>query len=209
MQKIVAGRIVFTGLASVLMLAAEEVGSSPVTLAVQGGTAEFLAKTNVPAVSVKGKSAAMQGHVTLQNGASGAQLERIEAWLPVKTLLTGMSVRDEHMRKYVFTTADGQAPDIRFASERSSCSGAGGDMTCQVSGQLTIRGIAKPFTIPLKVHSSGSSFRAEGRSKVKLSDYGIAQPSQFGVKTTDDVELHFDFTAKPAGNEMTAAGGRP
>jgi polyisoprenoid-binding protein YceI len=82
-------------------------------------------------------------------------------------------------------------------------------MTCQVSGQLTIRGIAKPFTIPLKVHSSGSSFRAEGRSKVKLSDYGIAQPSQFGVKTTDDVELHFDFTAKPAGNEMTAAGGRP
>jgi polyisoprenoid-binding protein YceI len=179
-----------------------------VSLAVQGGTAEFLAKTNMPAVSVKGKSGSLQAKVSLQPDGSGMRLEKVEAWLEVKSLVTGMNVRDEHMRRYIFTTQNGETPDVRFASEASSCSGvAGSEATCQVTGQLSIRGVARPFAIPLKVRANGGWFRAEGNAVVKLSDYGIAQPSQFGVKTADEVQLRFAFTAKPAGAEM-ASGGR-
>ena len=50
--------------------------------------------------------------------------------------------------------------------------------------------------MPLKVRADGSAFRAAGDGIVKLSDYGIEQPSQFGVKTSNEIQLHLEFTGK-------------
>jgi len=58
-------------------------------------------------------------------------------------------------------------------------------------------------TVTLTVSRDGAAFRAAGDGVVKLSTYGIDQPSQFGVRTRDDVKLHLDFTARPA--NMSAA----
>ena len=165
-------------------------------IAVQSGTASFVANTNVPAVSIKGKSTALAAKVNLHRLGDGMELEHIDANLPVKTLVTGMGVRDEHMRKYIFTTADGQEPDLHFEGEKSTCSGSAKDISCQVAGTLTIRGVARPFTLPLKVREEGAGFKAVGDGVVKLSAYGIEQPTQLGVKTEDDVQVHFDFNAK-------------
>jgi hypothetical protein len=46
-----------------------------------------------------------------------------------------------------------------------------------------------------------------GESTVKLSDYGIEQPSQFGVKTADEVQLHIEFSGKEAAAKI-ASGDR-
>ncbi len=64
---------------------------------------------------------------------------------------------------------------------------------------MTIRGVSRPANIALRVKEqlgSTSSYRVEGDGIVKLSDYGIAAPSQFGVKPADEVKLHLDFSAK-------------
>ena len=42
-------------------------------------------------------------------------------------------------------------------------------------------------------------YRAEGDGTVKLTDYGITAPSQFGVKPLNDVKFHIDFMAKANG----------
>ena len=42
---------------------------------------------------------------------------------------------------------------------------------------------------------------------MKLSDYGIEQPSQFGVKTANEIQLHLEFTGKEAPAAI-ASGGR-
>ena len=42
---------------------------------------------------------------------------------------------------------------------------------------------------------------------VKLSAYGIEQPSQFGVHTLDDVKLHLDFTVRPVNVSTARLGG--
>jgi polyisoprenoid-binding protein YceI len=198
---------VLTSLAAAAAFGDNQSKPEPMTVAVQNGTVAFVSNTNVPAISVKGKSNALEARVSLRRTPDGLQLEHIDARLPVKTLVTGMGMRDEHMRKYIFTAADGNVPDLHFAAETAACTGGGREATCQVAGSLTIRGIAKPFTIPLKVREDGSGFRASGDAVLKLSTYGIEQPSQLGVKTTDEVELHFDFNAKPAAIETAANGG--
>src|SRR5262249_9385006 len=90
-------------------------------VAVDGGTAAFVVNTTVPALSVKGKSSALHARVRLQRNAEGLELEDIQAVLPVKSLLTGMSQRDEHMRRYIFTTSDGKTPDLQFDAAKSTC----------------------------------------------------------------------------------------
>ena len=172
----------------------------PKPVEVRGGTASFDVGTNVPALSVHGKSSALEGRVKVRHGSDGPLLEKIEATIPVKTIETGMNVRDEHMRKYVFTTTDGQTPDVRFTSDKAACSKVSeSQSTCQVAGDLVIRGTARPFNIALKVtEDNGGTFHASGDSIVKLSTYGIERPSQLGVSTSDEVKLKLDFTARPA-----------
>jgi polyisoprenoid-binding protein YceI len=177
--------------------------ASGADIAVEGGAASFVVSTNVPAISVKGKTTALQAHARVQQSAEGLQLERIEASLPVKSILTGMSIRDEHMRRYIFTTGDGKMPDLRFEAASAACSAN----LCQVAGTLAIRGVARPFSIPLKLRADGATFHVAGDSVVKLSDYGIEQPSQFGVKTSNDIQLHLEFSAKES-LAAVASGGR-
>jgi polyisoprenoid-binding protein YceI len=197
-----------TCLAASGAFAASETNTESATIAVQGGTAIFVAITNVPAVGVKGKSTALVARLNLRRLAGGLQLEHIDARLSVKTLATGIGLADSHMRK-IFTTAGGQVPDLQFEGANATCSGSAKDTTCQVAGVLTIRGIARPFTLPLKIREDGAEFNASGDGVVKLSAYGIEQPSELGVKITDDIQLHFDFAAKPLSGELVVlADGR-
>jgi polyisoprenoid-binding protein YceI len=174
---------------------------------VQGGTAAFDAGTNIPAVTVHGKSTSLTGRAQIRQSGDAITIEQMQATVPVKSIGTGMGLRDEHMRRYVFTTQNGETPDLKFAADKSQCSAwTGTESTCQLSGQLSIRGTERPFQMALKVTKAGDQYRALGETIVKLSSYGIPAPSQLGVKTDDEVQLRLEFTAKPT-TLMTRAGG--
>jgi polyisoprenoid-binding protein YceI len=161
------------------------------------GTATFQSATSVPMVSIHGKSNALAGRARIRHEGNSLVVEQLEAVVPVRTLSTGMGLRDQHMRKHVFTTPDGTLPDMRFVADRVVCAGPGGaTRTCQLSGELTIRDTARPFEMALDVKSAGAEFRATGDGIAKLSTYGIPAPSQLGVTTMDDVKLHVDFVVK-------------
>lgn len=175
------------------------------TVEVHGGTVTFDAATNVSAISVHGKSSALEGHARVRQTEQGLTIEQVEASVPVTSLATGMGLRDSHMRKYVFTTADGQTPDVKLDAGHAACAPAAGhDITCQLSGNLAIRGLLRPFSMTLKISESSGTFRAAGDADVKLSAYQIERPSQLGVQTDDDVKLHLEFTGHQAAS-MTAA----
>jgi polyisoprenoid-binding protein YceI len=167
------------------------------TIAIQRGTASFVVPTNMPGLTVKGKSEALEAHIQIRRAPDGVTLDRIEAFLPVKTLATGIAVRDHHMREYVFTAPSGEVPDLRFESDGVLCPGvqAGREAACNVAGTLTIRGVPRTFSMVLKIREAGGAlaFRAGGDGLVRLSDYGIEPPSQFGVKTANEVQIHLDF----------------
>lgn len=196
--------------AVVVCLCAGPLWAEGANVSVEGGTATFVVNTTVPGISVKGKSAALRAHAVIEREGSSLRLDKVEATMPVKSILTGMALRDEHMRRYIFTASDGKTPDLRFEAPALACSPQGehgGDVTCQVKGELSIRGLARPLSIVLKVHADGSVYRATGEAVVRLSDYGIEQPSQFGVKTSNEIQLHLEFSAKPSADTI-ASGGR-
>jgi polyisoprenoid-binding protein YceI len=125
----------------------------------------------------------------------------------VTTLSTGLSLRDEHMRRYIFTPDDGQLPDVRFIAGKTRCSAeVSGRSACKVVGELSVRGTTRPFVFSLKLKRDGNAFHADGEGALKLSTYGIPQPSQFGVKSLDDVKLEIAFTARR--RAATASGTR-
>jgi polyisoprenoid-binding protein YceI len=184
--------------------------SQPAAAEVRDGSVTFNVETNVFAVSVHGESKDLDAKVRVHESAEGMRLEQIEAVVPVKSLSTGMKLRDDHMRKYIFQTPDGQVPDVRFTAERAECSGAGanGAAKCVASGQLAIRGTARPFVMELAVTRENDLFRVQGDGTVKLSAYGIERPSQFGVKTADDVKLHLELSARSAAPSATLSAGK-
>jgi len=196
------------GLSLTLSTAAFASDQDSTTIEVHSGTVVFDAATNVSAISVHGKSTALEGHAQVRQSDQGLTIEQVEASVPVTSLATGMGLRDSHMRKYVFTTADGQMPDVRLEAAHAACTPAAGhDMTCQLTGSLAIRGLDRPFAMTLKVSESGDTFRVAGDADVKLSSYQIERPSQLGVTTDDDVKLHLEFTGRPAPSVTAANRG--
>jgi polyisoprenoid-binding protein YceI len=179
---------------------------SQLTVTVRDGVATFDAATNVPGIRIHGKSTSLSARAAIRSGEAGIVVDRLEATIPVKTLNTGMGLRDDHMRKYVFTTADGRVPDLRFAAENVSCAGSDGVSNCQVAGHLEIRGKTEPCEIALKVARDGAAFRAVGDTTVKLSAYDIPAPSQLGVRTEDEIKVHLEFVAKPSSDDVASGG---
>ena len=171
--------------------------AQPETIVIEHGTATFFVGTNMPGVTVKGKSESLHANVQIHRAPEGLVLEHIEASLAVKTLGTGISLRDEHMRRYVFTTSGGEIPDLQFEGGNVTCPGvlAGHEAACNISGTLSIRGVARSFSMLLKIREAngGPAFRGGGEGLVKLSDYGIDPPSQFGVKTANEVQVHLEI----------------
>jgi polyisoprenoid-binding protein YceI len=171
--------------------------AQPETIVIEHGTAVFSVGTSMPGVTVKGKSESLHATVQIRRAPEGLAIEHIEASLPVKTLGTGISLRDEHMRRYVFTSSAGEVPDMRFEGENISCPGvlAGHEAACSISGTLSIRGIPRSFSLMLKIREANGapSFRGGGEGLVRLSDYGIDPPSQFGVKTANEIQVHLEI----------------
>jgi len=204
----VIATLAFAAFAATAATARAQATTDPQAIEVRGGAASFDVDTNLPVLTVHGKSSALEGRVHVRRSAEGPVLEQIEAALSVKSIGTGMKLRDEHMRKYVFTTDTGEVPDVRFAGDKAECSKVSASQsTCQVAGNLTIRGTARPFSVALKVKEDGDKFHASGDSVVRLSAYGIEQPSQLGVTTSDEVKLRLEFTARP-GRAALATSGR-
>jgi polyisoprenoid-binding protein YceI len=181
-------------------------------IVVENGIASFYVRTNIPGIEISGKSGEVKAHVRVHHDRNGLNVERIEARVPVMSLKTGMSLRDEHMRKRIFTTERGEVPELRFESGDVTCPGVspGHEAKCTIAGTMVIRGIPHAFSLPMKVRqeSNGTAFRATGDGVVKLSDYGIEQPSQLGVKAANEIVIHLDLSGKEVPQVALSSGGQ-
>jgi polyisoprenoid-binding protein YceI len=208
----VSGGLMLVGSAFVCFatVAGADGANGDVVMDVNPGTVSFEVATNVPALRVHGKSNSVTARARLGSGPKGVVLEQIEASVPVRSLETGLALRDEHMRKYIFTTTDGQVPDVQFSGERAECprSGSGQRTTCTVSGALAIRGTARPFVMALTINEENGVLRVSGHGIVRLSAYGIDQPSQLGVRTTDEVKLKLVLSARRSSPQVAVSSMR-
>ena len=165
---------------------------------VQRGSVTFDVGTNLLSLSVHGTSDVLRASAHLREATEGLVIEQVEAMVPIESLTTGLRLRDEHMRKYIFTTSTGDIPDLRFSSGSVTCPTApDAPSGCMLPGELAVRGTPRPFAVALKISRKGAAFRVTGDGTVSLAEYGIPAPSQLGVKTDEEVKVHLDFTARP------------
>jgi polyisoprenoid-binding protein YceI len=164
-------------------------------LRVVGGNVKFAVATNILAVSVHGESKTMAASFTLHRTGGQIQLENVRATVAPESLTTGLSLRDNHMRKKIFSLDDGTMPQLEFVSDRALCPepAAGQESACTVPGELILRGVWRPFTFSFKVRNEGKTYRVSADGLVLLSTFGIERPCQLGVCVSDEVKLKLEF----------------
>ncbi len=93
-------------------------------------------------------------------------------------------------------------PEIIFeASNPSMSKGGEGHYWANITGKLTIRGMAQTQQITAQVTVNDSQLRASGEFTVRQSSFGIKPVSVAGgtLKLKDDVKVTFDFVANKKG----------
>ena len=125
----------------------------------------------------------------------------------LKTLDTGIGLRNEHMRNNYLEVGKGAGfdtavlSDIRFAD---------GDVATlagrrHFDGTLSLHGTKRPVGGDADVRRDGSTVRIEAAFPVRLADYAIAPPRYLGVGVKDEVQVKVSLTAAPA---LAAEGAR-
>jgi polyisoprenoid-binding protein YceI len=124
---------------------------------------------------------------------------RIEA--DAASLDTGLADRNEAMREHL---APHTHPKILFelkTLESKGIDAVGKKMEGVVKGELTVRGVTRPISMPLKVVVDESMrLVVEGESPLKLSDFGVPVPSKLGlISMQDEVRIWISLRARVAG----------
>ncbi|MBY0516362.1 MAG: YceI family protein [Bacteriovoracaceae bacterium] len=139
----------------------------------------FVANTNMPGVSVEGKSQKMVFAGSLEN-VKGATLK-----FDVFELETGMEARDKHLREKVFKAKNKGDAFISFEAKDLVCA----SNKCELMGVLTIKDKAREIKLPVEMSSNKKSLA--GKATIALSQYDLPRPSFMGVQVEDNVEVTF------------------
>jgi polyisoprenoid-binding protein YceI len=134
----------------------------------------------------EGRATAVSGRVRARGVDEAVGCVAIEA----KALDTGIGLRNRLMWEDHLEVA--KFPEIRFilAGLRDLRREAG-NIAVTLEGELTLHGVTRPLHIPATVSPADGRFEVEGRTPLKMSDYGIGRPAFLFVTVKDEVEVRF------------------
>lgn len=106
--------------------------------------------------------------------------------LEVRSLNTGIALRDDHLMKKEYFDPDGY-PRITFRSVSMEKSGDGHFI---VKGNLTMKGVERPQIIPFDFTTEGENARFRGRFTINRLVYGVGESSSnMGDNVTVTLDL--------------------
>jgi len=129
----------------------------------------------------------------------------LQVTIEAGSIETGNADRDGHLRGNDFFAMD-EHPQITFASTAVTSTG---DDNYDVTGDLTMKGVSKPLTIPFEVAGpvvdpmGNTRIGLEGRVVVNRKDWGVnwnAAMEAGGLLVSDNVTLEFDIAAVQSAN---------
>jgi polyisoprenoid-binding protein YceI len=140
------------------------------TSIVFAATSAEVSVTLTPAGDFKAKTTNVSGVAQFVNGEYVAK----DIKVPLKTLKTGVALRDQHTQKYLQSS---QYPEAVLVEAKGK-DGKG-------SGMLKIKGITKPISGTFAIN--GAELTAE--FPVKLTDYEIKGIKYMGIGVDDEVRI--------------------
>jgi polyisoprenoid-binding protein YceI len=124
----------------------------------------------------------------------------VEFEIGVRSILTGIQKRDDHLKSQDFFHAD-ENPKITFKSSKAERTGF---TSCKVSGDITIHGITRPLTLevevlgPVKSPFGETSIGISGRTVLNREDFGMTWNESVeggGFMVGKDAEVSVDLEA--------------
>lgn len=103
--------------------------------------------------------------------------------------------------------------DVRAATagpaQKGSAGGGGGADRIEAEGTITLRDVTREVELPVEVErADGGRLLMSGVLRIHLRDFGIEPESRAGVvKVSNDVDLHFRFSASPTDGRCAPAPG--
>ncbi|HEY3357331.1 MAG TPA: YceI family protein [Polyangia bacterium] len=180
MRRVVSGLGVVT--IGLLLPLLAHAGMARITRA---GTADVSFTAVGPAgLKIVGRS----GELRLNDGG-----DRLIVSVPLKTVATGITLRDEHMRnKYLHVD---RYPDAVLEVARAAVKlpAAGGEVSGEASGTMRLHGRDKLVSFRYTARSDGKVVRVTATTRIDMRDHGIEQPRYLGLTVKPEVEVHAVF----------------
>jgi polyisoprenoid-binding protein YceI len=159
------------------------------------------------AVGSAALSASTDAHVTFDAaGPAGMKIEgtttdlavaddgsNVTVNVPLANLTTGISLRDHHMKEKYLEVPKYPAASLSIARAALKFPAAGGDVSADVPGTVTMHGQTKPVTVHYTAKAAGGGFDAKGAFRVNMNDFGITVPVYLGVTVKPDVDVSAAF----------------
>jgi polyisoprenoid-binding protein YceI len=104
---------------------------------------------------------------------------------------------DKELRDIVLEPA--KYPDIVFKSTNVTGQSTGSNQyDLRIGGNLTLHGVTRPITIPVKVTVTGDELRAQGEFSIDRGDFKVKATSAFHglVRVSDKVKFEFDIVGR-------------
>ena len=162
-----------------------------------------LGKYGIPAglADTVGTTNAIEGQFQLNWDDLNAPLGENTFTVDLSTLKSNQSLRDEWIRDNEAGPQFGTNPDATFVAE--SLEGAptsytpGEEVSFQMVGQMTVRGVTKPATFDVTAKLEGDTITGTATAALKLTDFEITPPDFANTLTVaDDFQVEVQFTAR-------------
>ena len=166
------------------------------------GVNNVVFKTDAPLESINGVATGISGRVTFDPDNPGAMKGKII--VQASSLHLGNPMQKEHLHSDKWLDV-AKYPEITFEVESpKNVKTQGNVTTADVTGKMSLHGVTKTITVPVKMTFLKDQLKARlpGKEgdllvirasfKIKRSDFGI-NPGQMEEKVSDDIELNLSI----------------
>lgn len=155
----------------------------------QAGAATVVFTASGPAgMTIEGKSS------TVQVVDAG---ETITIVVPLAGLVTGIALRDRHMRDKYLEVQKYPNAELKVARSALTLPADGQSNKAGAQGAIKLHGVEKdgmPFSYSVK--RAGSKYEVSGRVNLNMNDFGITVPSYLGVTVKPNLVVDLTFSAQ-------------
>lgn len=132
-----------------------------------------------------------QGIFVLENGQFKT-VQSLTVSFPAETLKSGTRGLDSNAYKALKTDKN---KEVRFVLKEFTGQG----ISMVAKGDLTIAGVTKLVSFPVKMSAVGNKLTFEGSMETRLTNFSVTPPTALmgTVKTDDKIELSFKSTFQP------------
>jgi len=150
-------------------------------------------------LTVGGSFEAKTDSLSGELGVDASQPTKLSGELSVdlKTLDTGIGLRNTHMRENYLEVGRGEGferavlGDIVLGSDVATASGA-----TTFTATLLVHGVKKPVTGTARITRAGDDVRVDATFPIRLAEFGVPDPRYLGVGVKDQVQVKVKFGSR-------------